>query len=467
MVVSDMDLVFIEGDGGDFLGQITGYDLGRAAAAGYQFGDAPASQAMAPFEHVASVAPDMDIADVERKLTATKFTRIPVVDVDRALGLVTHQRVLEALAQREAADRTKDNWEQKSAAIINALSEGLLVMDRDHVVREFNPAAERLTGRGRAERLGRRVEVISIEDSPVFRVLKTGEALYDVEQHLKDGRIWKVNFVPLIEHSEVVGVVQTFRDITRDKVIEDQLSRTRDELDEAFALTLPNSRVERKLKSTPEYRDNYDPVTGTITVTEVISDGSYRHVVNALKVLADLNRKGVMHLLGMEKDILVDSVIFHDLGKAQPELEVSECVDPREAFESGMLHAERSADLAANYYGKNPNVVTLIRHHHHPEEMLKDFPRHLLPMFRLLKLADGLSASLTRRGGKIALEVRDHSVFIQEQNNHPEHCHVYSVNLLTGQQSIVKHLPLLTTGTVGRESGTIHSQPIAADQAVT
>ncbi len=442
MIGREADTVFVENEDRKVLGVVRGYDLRRAAADGRDIGGMSAQELMMDMDRMPPVNPNLDLVDVIRLFRNMHSGQLPVVERGEVLGVVTHSNVLDALSQPGVADRLKDSWERKAASVINALSEGLVVMDRDHVIREFNPAAERLTGRSRTERIGQKAEVVSLDDSPAFRVLTTGEALYDVESKLKDGRTWRVNYVPLVEDGEVTGVIQTFRDITEDKRIEEELAKTRDELNEAFALTLPNSKVERKLKTTPEYRDNFDPTTGLITITEVISDGGYRHVVNALKVLADLNRKGIMHLMGMEKDILVQAVIFHDLGKAQPDLEVGQCVNPREAFEPGMAHAERSADFAANFYQKHPDVVTLIRYHHHPEDALGDCPRHLLPMLRVLKLADGLSASITRRSGNITLEVREHSVFVREQNNHPDHCRVYGINLLTGRQTVFERLPL-------------------------
>ena len=456
MVGRQADTVFVQNQEQKLIGVIRGYDLRLAAADGRDLGRMSAQELMMDMDRLPPVSPNLDLVDVVRLFRTTHSGQLPVVDRGEVLGVVTHANVLDALSRPEVAGRLKDSWERKAASIISALSEGLVVMDRDHVVREFNPAAERLTGRSRAERIGRKAEVVSLEDSPVFRVLATGEALYDIESKLKDGRTWRVNYVPLVEDGEVTGVIQTFRDITEDKRMEEELAKTRDELNEAFALTLPNSKVERKLKTTPEYRDNYDAATGMITITEVIPDGGYRHVVNALKVLADLNRKGIMHLMGMEKDILVQAVIFHDLGKAQPDLEVGQCVNPREAFEPGMAHAERSADFASNFYQKHPDVVTLIRYHHHPEDALEGCPRHLLPMLRVLKLADGLSASITRRAGNITLEVREHSVFVREQNNHPDHCRVYGINVMTGRQTVFERLtmPAKAGATAGGAGGT-------------
>jgi len=160
------------------------------------------------------------------------------------------------------------------------------------------------------------------------------------------------------------------------------------ELDMAFALTLPNSKVKYRLKSIPEYRDVYDPNTKLITVKGIVEDGGYRHVVNCLKLFSQLAEKGITQLIGIDKDALVQVFIFHDLGKSQPELQVADIVDPKIAFENGKLHAERSADMAKHHYQQRADIVNIIRYHHHEEKELPDtFPRHLLPMFRYFKLS--------------------------------------------------------------------------------
>lgn len=321
--------------------------------------------------------------------------------------------------------------------ILHSLREGIIVVDKDLYIREFNPAAERLTGVKASERIGQRATQISRDRSPIFEVLETGKAFYNVESHLQDGRIWNCNFVPLIVDGQVVGAIQTFTDITQQKRTEMQLLAARDELDDAFALTLPNTRVEQKLKHTPEFRDVFDPATNTITVTEVIPDGGYRHVINALKVLADLHRKGGMPI-GVNKDQLVRAVIFHDLGKSQPDLKPGDVVDPREAFEPSKMHAQRSADIAETFYDEHPHVVALVRYHHHEEhELPPEFPTALLPMLRLLKLVDGLSAALTRRGSSIVIDTVGVKVVWHERSSHPRYAGTWSLDLFTGKRSFL------------------------------
>src|SRR5690606_41413625 len=79
-------------------------------------------------------------------------------------------------------------WNAKASLVIDSLQEGLIVVDRDLVIRAFNHAAERLTGRSAADRIGRKAEVMSVADSPIFEVLQTGRPLFNVEQEIQDGR---------------------------------------------------------------------------------------------------------------------------------------------------------------------------------------------------------------------------------------------------------------------------------------
>lgn len=209
------------------------------------------------------------------------------------------------------------------------------------------------------------------------------------------------------------------------------------ELDDAFALTIPNSRLEHKLKNTPEFKDEFlpgdTPSENRIRILEVISDGGYRHVVNALKVAADLKNKGVMNLIGIEKDVLVKTIIFHDMGKAQPTLFEGNVVSPTETFEDGKEHALRSAEFALNFYkayGITNEIYYLIKYHHHSEEELpSEFPQYLLPMYRLFRIIDGMSAGLTRRGSAVNFELYGSELYIKEHSKHPKYKKFYSLDL--------------------------------------
>ncbi|WP_353892536.1 CBS domain-containing protein [Proteinivorax hydrogeniformans] len=359
---------------------------------------------------------------------------LPVLKEEEVVGVISQRKAMKFLIKKQVQDGLESRKEKKARMIVESLNEGLIVVDKDLTVMEFNPAAEKMTGLKADERIGKKSENRSKDPSIVEMVIKDGIPRFNQEVKMRDGRIFLVNYVPLKQNGDIEGVVQSFSDITAFKQLQDQVSKTKEELDKAFALTLPNSKVEYKLKATPEYIDAFDPSTNTIKITDVIKSGGYVHVVNSLKVAADFNEMGLMKLIGIEKDTLVESIIFHDLGKSQPDLNIGDIVSPNEAFELGILHAARSADMAEKYYNKAQDVVTIIRYHHHPEDKLpKDFPTHLLPLLRLFQVIDGLSAAITRRNAKVTYKVDGSKLKVVEQNEHPKYNRVLNIDLYTGR----------------------------------
>ncbi len=270
--------------------------------------------------------------------------------------------------------------------------------------------------------------------NPVSRVLRTGDPVLATERGTLDGRTFLTSCIPLPDGS----VLCNFTDITAQKREEHRTELAMRELDQAFALMLPNSKVERKLKSSPEYRDVWDPETHRIEITEVITDGTYQHVINALKVASDLKRVGAMDGLGIDKDRVVQAMIYHDLGKIQPHLVVGDVVDPAEAFEPSKLHAARSADFAAAGYLHDEDTLALIRFHHHSErELPPSFPPRLLPMLRLVQLIDGLSAAVTRKSAHLEVMMDGPVIVIRETNPHARYNGVHRVDLFSGERGFI------------------------------
>lgn len=430
---------------GRLQGLVSGFDLRRALAE--RRTGAAAKEMMTPRGELAVVFPDTPVEDAAQIFTGKEFGQLPVIRDEIPLGYLS---LVQVLRQNGAAGNRPEGMLgqlQQAGLLIHAMHEGLIAVDRDYRVCEFNRAAERYTGISAEKIIGSQSRLYRDYHSPVRLVMENGEPLFNVEVRDKKGRVFMTNNVPIGAGGAIEGVLQTFTDITDIKNMQLQLLKTRDELDKAFALTLPNSRVEHKLKTTPEYRDYFDPSTGMIKITEVIEDGGYHHVVNALKVAADLNEKGMMSLPGIDKDILVQALIFHDVGKSQPALNTGQEVDPRRVFEESPLHAGRSADLVEQYYQKPREVVTLIRYHHHREDELPpDFPTYLFPMFRLLRIIDGLSAGLTRRDARIGFRVNGSRLTVLEHNSHPGFQRTMEVDLYTGQEFVYTEKKVETMG---------------------
>ncbi|MCM8900742.1 HD domain-containing protein [Caldicoprobacter algeriensis] len=230
------------------------------------------------------------------------------------------------------------------------------------------------------------------------------------------------------------NILVAFIDVSREYTLLNQIKEIQEEVETAFLAMLPDQRIEARLKSIPEYMDEYDENTGMIKITGIIEDGCYRHVVNMLKLLADTFKQGLMELPGMNKNTLVQATILHDIGKVQPDLKVGDVVNPKEVFEQGFYHAFRGASLSRSLYDINDEVYYLIRYHHHAEnELPADFPDYLLVMHRFFRLIDGLSAGITRRGSKVKMKIKGTKILVREQSNFPSYNQEIEMDIYTGR----------------------------------
>lgn len=333
--------------------------------------------------------------------------------------------------------------EQLLGYVLDGMVEGLILLDKDLFIQYMNKSAEQMfkglptdgdyQGKYFYDYL--KVEPIGSEDGHtpyLIECIETGRSLTGVMKEYANGNTFSLNFIPVIVEGATRGLMINMEDLTKIVTVEQ-------ELDMAFALTLPNSKVEYKMKNTVEYQDEYDPETKTVKITGIIQDGGYRHVVNSLKVLSSLAAQGVTKVIAVDKDELVQAIIFHDLGKVQPDLKLGDVVDPKEVFENGKLHAFRSAELAKHYYHQSEDVVEIIHYHHHGEhELPESFPWRLLPMHRLFQLIDGLSAAITRGGVEVSFTFKNYTVYVTERNRRPQYNGSWRINLYTGERQRIE-----------------------------
>jgi PAS domain-containing protein len=353
--------------------------------------------------------------------------------------------------------------------LMSAMRSGLLIVDPHGYVRALNPrgaeilsaSPDAVVGRPYAEVAEYIFPHMSVyrADSLIPRILAGMETSGDRSFTLANGRDVRFNANVVRSQGRVEAILVTFTDVTDLNRAERRARREAEEAEKAFALTLPNSRVEAKLKSSPEYQDVYDPTTGLARVTAVIPDGTYRHVINGLRVMAELKAIGLFQLVGLDKDTLVSAFTFHDLGKEQPRLALNQVFNPQETFEPGRRHAERSAEWAAKYYRVSEDAVQIVRHHHTPEDQLPpDFPHALLPMLRVMKLVDGLSAGLTRRLAWVGPFELDGTILtVREYNRDTRYHRAYRLALLTGREAVLHedHPPAPTLGDLSKIHSTL------------
>lgn len=120
--------------------------------------------------------------------------------------------------------------------IFNAMTEGLVILDKDNMITTFNSRAERLFGMTRKEIINRKgdlfLEKLQMDPSLslIHETLRTGTTFTDIQQSIRsaDGkeRILKTSTRTILgEHGEILGAIGIFEDLTDRLFLEEQVRR--------------------------------------------------------------------------------------------------------------------------------------------------------------------------------------------------------------------------------------------------
>jgi len=120
--------------------------------------------------------------------------------------------------------------------IFNAMTEGLVILDKDNVITTFNSRAEKLFGIPRPEIINRKgslfLEKLGMDDhlSLIHETLRTGTTYTDIQQTIRSAegveRILKTSTRTILgEHGEILGAIGIFEDLTDRLFLEEQVRR--------------------------------------------------------------------------------------------------------------------------------------------------------------------------------------------------------------------------------------------------
>ena len=122
---------------------------------------------------------------------------------------------------------------ERSDAIINSIADGVVTLSRDFTVTSFNRSAERITGYSADEVLGRPCHTVfksrgCEKDCPVQELLHSDKPIVEVEMDIasRDGSLLPVSVSAALlrdENGDVVGAVESFRDLSRVKTLTEEL----------------------------------------------------------------------------------------------------------------------------------------------------------------------------------------------------------------------------------------------------
>lgn len=396
---------------------------------------------MIPWHEIITVNLHDDMTEVRRRLGDDDF--LLVMKNGHPVGALW-QRDLPELDVLPAGGYIKPAPDE-FARIFDLFPEGLIIIGPDLRIIYANNAAVKVFGTEKEAVEGRMIYAafghyfsLNYREykrcSPVFEVLKNLQPIYKLERLLLCGRTFQMNYLPVVSEGRLDYLVLSFRDVSEEREVIEFNQTAYKEMTEAFRVMLPTTKIEKKLRSIPEYQDVFNPTTGYVEIIEVIPDGAFRHVINCLNIVSELHKKGLFNDAELKRSVVVQALLLHDIGKKQPVLEVGDVVDPKIVFPDGKKHACVSAGIIGSYPLISPEVVPLIfYHHHHEEELPDDFPDLLLPMWRLVKVVDGLSAALTRRHARLDMLVEGSRIIVLEKNPHPYYNGVREMDILTGK----------------------------------
>ena len=122
---------------------------------------------------------------------------------------------------------------ERSDAIMNSIADGVVTLSRDLAVTSFNRSAERITGYSAGEVLGRPCHTVfksrgCEKACPVRELMHSDKPIVEVEMDIasKDGSLIPVSVSAALlrdENGDVVGAVESFRDLSRVKTLTEEL----------------------------------------------------------------------------------------------------------------------------------------------------------------------------------------------------------------------------------------------------
>lgn len=146
------------------------------------------------------------------------------------------QVILRDITERKEAERALDRSENMLRTIINATKDAMIAIDEDGLINLFNPAAEKMFGRGRQDMIGQTLDLLISEQyrqnhqQHIKDYISTSKSNKAMDRTLEmpvqhsDGHIFPIELtlsIGVIDHQQVVIVVA--RDITERKKAEQTL----------------------------------------------------------------------------------------------------------------------------------------------------------------------------------------------------------------------------------------------------
>jgi PAS domain S-box-containing protein len=208
----------------------------------------------------------------EERLEKTKVTE-PFCYIIKPFGDSELRPAIEMALQRHKQEKALRTAEHDWQASFNSLDDVMLIIDRDYTIENINEIGLKLLGKSEAEVIGQKCyQVISGVDSPVEgcpcrKSLETKKAESTDRYEERFGKYYSIKSAPIFdEHGEIIKFVDSRRDITECKRMEEALRKNEErfraltentsdwiwEVDENAVYTYSSPKIKELLGYEPE-----------------------------------------------------------------------------------------------------------------------------------------------------------------------------------------------------------------------
>ncbi|MFZ5597391.1 MAG: sigma 54-interacting transcriptional regulator [Bacillota bacterium] len=298
--------VLVEGDN-SFLGIVSLKGLTRLLLSGEGM-EAPVEEFIE--KAYSAVSPDTDVKLLEGR------GPWPVLEDNCVVGLITKPMVME----RQFYESHKKS--EKLEAIINAIHNALIAIDKEGRVDLINKAAEDLLGINWPEVRGKRIGEI-FTSSRLIDVLRTGRKEY-AQKFRVEGKSFLSNRTPIVSGKGIVGAVAVLQDISELEMISRELESTRHLIEELKAIiehSFDGIYVTDGMGNTLRVNKAYERITGIESVEVIgknmrrlVKDGYFNQSVTLLVLEKKEPVTIIQEIKKTGKTVLVTGTPVYDEG---------------------------------------------------------------------------------------------------------------------------------------------------------
>ncbi|HMM21121.1 MAG TPA: sigma-54-dependent Fis family transcriptional regulator [Selenomonadales bacterium] len=164
---------------------------------------------------------DMTVSQLQQRKELYQYSYFPVVDRHkRPVGCIHRNDLIRYLSERSLF------LAEELQAVLDSVRSGVVAVNADGIITQFNPAAERITGLRAELAVGRNAADI-IPNTGMQRVLATGMPELNQKQNLGNCEII-THRSPIIKGKMVMGAVAVFQDVTEMEKIAAELENVKE-----------------------------------------------------------------------------------------------------------------------------------------------------------------------------------------------------------------------------------------------